>query len=104
MRDQKGFTKNRLIQECMINIVETIAYSEKNKVPCFILALDMAKAFDTVRHDFMKKVYEFFGIGPNMMCTISTNTTAAIIQDGGSTATPFRLGSGYLQGSPPLSK
>jgi hypothetical protein len=103
-RAQKGFTKNRQIQECIINIVETIAYSEKNKVPGFILALDMAKAFDTVRHDFMTKVYQFYGLGPNMikaMCTITTNRSAAIILDDGSTATPFRLGSGFLQGSPP---
>jgi hypothetical protein len=30
-RAQKGFTKNRQIQECIINIVETIAYSEKKR-------------------------------------------------------------------------
>jgi hypothetical protein len=103
-RAHKGFTKNRQIQECIINIVETIAYSEKNKIPGFVLALDMAKAFDTVRHDFMKKVYQFYGIGPymiNAMCTISTNRTAAIIQDDGTTAAPFKLGSGFPQGSPP---
>jgi hypothetical protein len=64
----------------------------------------MAKAFDTVRHDFMTKVYQFYGLGPNMikaMCTITTNRSAAIILDDGSTATPFRLGSGFPQGSPP---
>jgi hypothetical protein len=54
-RSQKGFTNKRYIQECMINIIETIAYSEKEKVPSFVLALDMAKAFDTVRHSFAKQ-------------------------------------------------
>jgi mannosylglycoprotein endo-beta-mannosidase len=103
-RAQKGFTKNRQIQECILNIVETIAYSESNKIPGFILALDMAKAFDTVRHDFMTLVYQFYGLGPNLikaMCTITTNRTAAIILDDGSTASPFKLGSGFPQGSPP---
>jgi hypothetical protein len=32
-RAQKGFTKNRHIQECILNIVETIAYSESKKIP-----------------------------------------------------------------------
>jgi hypothetical protein len=71
-RAQKGFTKNRQIQECIINITETIAFSEKNKIPGFVLALDMAKAFDTVRHDFMNKVYKFYGIGPNMTKFLNT--------------------------------
>jgi Reverse transcriptase (RNA-dependent DNA polymerase) len=46
-RAQKGFTSKRFIHECIINITETIAYNEKNNIPAFILALDMAKAFDT---------------------------------------------------------
>jgi hypothetical protein len=66
-RAQKGFTKKRHIQECIINIVETISYSESAGIPGFVLALDMAKAFDTVRHDFMNHVYRFFGIGPNFI-------------------------------------
>jgi exonuclease III len=103
-RAQKGFTKKRQIQECIINIVETISYSENNKIPAFILALDMAKAFDTVRHDFMNNVYKFFGIGPNLikiLNTVSTGRTAALIRDDGSTSQPFPLGTGFPQGSPP---
>jgi hypothetical protein len=103
-RAQKGFTKNRQIQECIINTIETIAYSEKNNVPGFVLALDMAKAFDTVRHDFMEKVYKFYGIGPKMikfLNAISTGRTAAILREDGSTARPIQLRTGFPQGSPP---
>jgi hypothetical protein len=74
-RAQKGFMSNRQIQECIINIVETIALCENNKIPGFILALDMAKAFDTVRHDYMNLVYKFFNVGAwltNALNTIST--------------------------------
>jgi hypothetical protein len=103
-RAQKGFTKNRQIQECIINIVETISFSEKNKILGFVLAQDMAKAFDMVRHDFMNKVYKFYGIGPNMtkfLNTISTGRTAAILREDGSASRPFYLRTGFLQGSPP---
>jgi hypothetical protein len=103
-RAQKGFTKKRQIQECIINVVETIAYSEANKIPGFILALDMAKAFDTVRHEFMTYVYKFFGIGDNMiniLKLISTGRTAAIFREDGSTTRLLRLGTGFPQGSPP---
>jgi exonuclease III len=55
-RAQKGFTSNRQIQECVINIIENISYCQGTRTPGFILALDMAKAFDTVRHDFMNHV------------------------------------------------
>jgi hypothetical protein len=103
-RSQKGFQQKRQIHECLINIIETISYSEANKIPGFVLALDMAKAFDMVRHDFMNYVYRFFGVGPymiNILNTISTGRTAAIIRDNGSTSDPFNLGSGFPQGSPP---
>jgi hypothetical protein len=39
-RAQKGFTNNRYIQECLINILESVSYCERNKVPGFMLAID----------------------------------------------------------------
>jgi hypothetical protein len=63
-RAQKGFTNKRYIQECIINIIDNIALSEGSATPAFVLALDMAKALDTVKHDFITRAYEFFGIGP----------------------------------------
>jgi hypothetical protein len=103
-RAQKGFTSKRQLHECIINSVETIAYAEKHKIPGFILGLDMAKAFDTVRHECMTHVYRFFGFGPwliNALNTISTGRTASILLKDGSLSEAFRLGSGFPQGSPP---
>jgi hypothetical protein len=85
-RAQKGFTSKRHIQECVINIVENISYCEAKNDPGFILALDMAKAFDTVRHDFMNLVYKFFGLGDwiiKALNTISTGRSAVILLDNG---------------------
>jgi hypothetical protein len=41
-RAQKGFTRNRQLHECIINIVEAIAYGQQEQIPAFVLALDMA--------------------------------------------------------------
>jgi Reverse transcriptase (RNA-dependent DNA polymerase) len=67
----------------------------------------MAKAFDTVRHDFSKQTYKFFGIGEKFtdtLTTISTDRTASIIFDDGTNSKPFKLGSGYPQGNNPSPK
>jgi hypothetical protein len=103
-RGQKGFTSKRNLHECIINITETIAFAETEKVPAFVLALDMAKAFDTVQHDYMLHVYKFFGLGEKFVCmldTISTGRTACIIKDNNQIMAPFPLGTGFPQGSLP---
>jgi exonuclease III len=103
-RGQKGFTAKRQMHECIINIIETIQYAKSNKIPAFVLALDMAKAFDTVRHDYMTLVYKFFGLGNNMikmLNTISTGRTAYILSDEGEPTQPFILGTGFPQGNAP---
>jgi hypothetical protein len=46
----------------------------------------MAKAFDTVQHNFMNYVYKFFGLGDwliSALNTISTGRTAAILLENG---------------------
>jgi exonuclease III len=106
-RAQKGFTSKRYIQECIINITETINQCEADGVPGFVLALDMAKAFDTVHHEFATAVYKFFGLGTNLiniLNTITMNRTAAIMLDDGRTTEKFELGTGFTQGNNPSPK
>jgi Reverse transcriptase (RNA-dependent DNA polymerase) len=103
-RAQKGFTQDRYIQECIINIIESISHANANKVPSFVLALDMAKAFDTVQHKFLHAVYKFFGLGERfigMIETLTTNRNACIIWDDGTLSDPFDLGTGNGQGNAP---
>jgi hypothetical protein len=87
-----------------VNITENIAFAEREGIPAFVLALDMAKAFDTVRHDYMRHVYKFFNLGENlikMLTVIATGRSACIIKDSGETTAPFQLGTGFPQGNPP---
>jgi hypothetical protein len=85
-RSQKGFVDKRFIQECLINISETVNFAENNRIKSFCLALDQAKAFDSLNHEFMTDVYKFFGFGQNfikMLNTMTTGRTANIIFDDG---------------------
>jgi len=66
-RSQKGFNNQRYTQEVLINVWESVAACRKNKVRGAILAIDMAKAFDTLSNDFLLEVYKFFGIGQSMI-------------------------------------
>jgi hypothetical protein len=103
-RAQKGFVKGRYIQECIINISETIARCNKNKIPAFLLALDQAKAFDSVRHDYMRQCFEFFGFPDNFVRLLeifTTNRTAHIILEGGKVSESFDLEIGNAQGNGP---
>jgi hypothetical protein len=101
-RGQKGFTKDRHIQEVLMNIVEMIAHCKEYDVPGEILSIDTAKAFDTVSHRYMHLVYSFFGFGPKfikLMETLGNNRTACIAFDDGSHSAEITLECGRAQGN-----
>jgi Reverse transcriptase (RNA-dependent DNA polymerase) len=103
-RAQKGFLPGRYIQECIINLVETINYCEKNKIEAFVLALDMAKAFDSIRQDYLTEVYKFFGFGEKMIKIINVFTTgrkACIFLEDDTVSQDFDLDLGSTQGNAP---
>jgi Reverse transcriptase (RNA-dependent DNA polymerase) len=100
-RAQKGLTKNRYIQECLINIIEGIKWCKSNNIPAFILALDQAKAFDSIDHLFLREVYKFFGFGDyfiRIIETLTTNRNAFIIQEDNTYREKFPLECGNGQG------
>jgi hypothetical protein len=59
-RSQKGFNNRRYTQECLINVIESIRYCNNNNVNGAIVAVDMAKAFDTLSHGYIRDVFRFF--------------------------------------------
>ena len=100
-RAQKGFNNQRFTQEVLINVWESVAVCRKNKVRGAILAIDMAKAFDTLSNDFLLEVYKFFGIGPVMirwLQLIGNNRYACIRLDNGTLSRRFSLERGRPQG------
>jgi exonuclease III len=100
-RAQKGYNDKRYVQEVLINVCESINYCQKNNINGSVLAIDMAKAFDTLDHDFINEVYKFFGFGPNIIRWLNlcgNNRTACIILEDNSYSRSFNLGCGRPQG------
>jgi hypothetical protein len=100
-RAQKGFTSDRHIQEVLLNVTEMIAHCKNHDIPGAILSIDQAKAFDTISYKYMRKVYQFFGFGPNfikLLQTLVNNRTACIAFEDGSHSRPFDLKCGRAQG------
>ena len=78
-RAQKGFNNQRYTEEFLINVWETINYCKSKNIDAAIMAIDMAKAFDTLSNSFLDRVYEFFGFGQNItkwLKLLGTNRTA----------------------------
>jgi Reverse transcriptase (RNA-dependent DNA polymerase) len=66
-----------------------------------VVAIDMAKAFDTLSHDYLDKVYKFFNFGPNMqrwLSLLGNNREACIALEDGKSTPYFRLETGRPQG------
>jgi hypothetical protein len=100
-RAQKGYNSSRYVQEVLINVCKTIAHCKSNNINGSVLAIDMAKAFDTLDHNFIKAVYRFFGFGENIMSWLNLlgfQRQACIIMDDGSNSKYFDLETGRAQG------
>ena len=100
-RAQKGFTSSRYLQEVLINVIECIANCKVKNINAAIVAIDMAKAFDTLSHGFLSECYKFFGFGDyfiNMLETVRKNRAASIILDSGALSAEFNLETGRPQG------
>ncbi len=103
-RAQKGFTKSRQIQEVIINCTESMVYCRRNNIKGVLVSIDQSKAFDSVDHGFMEKVYQFFGFGERIqrwLKSIGTNRKACIQLENGEISDTFNLDKGHAQGDSP---
>jgi hypothetical protein len=100
-RSQKGFNDKRFTQECLINVIETISHCNNNGISGAVVAVDMAKAFDTLSHAFLRDVFRFFGFGEQItkwLELLGQNRMACITLDDGSYSRNFCLDRGRAQG------
>jgi hypothetical protein len=85
----------------LINVIETIAHCNHNNINGAVVAVDMAKAFDTLSHNFLREVFKFFNFGPTLidwLILLGENRTACILLDDGTYSRNFSLGRGRAQG------
>jgi Reverse transcriptase (RNA-dependent DNA polymerase) len=100
-RAQKCYNTKRYAQEVLINVWEQIQFCKQHNIKAAVVAIDMAKAFDTLSHDYLDKVYKFFNLGPNMqrwLKLLGNNREACISLEGGNNSRYFKLESGRPQG------
>ena len=103
-RAQKGFNQKRYIHEVLINVFETIDYCKRENIQGAIVSIDQSKAFDSVDHLYMEKVYNFFGFGEKIkkwLLAIGTNRKARICLGNNNYTDYFPLGRGHAQGDSP---
>ena len=105
--DQVGFIKGRNIATVIRSIDDVINYLNKTKKSGFLLALDYAKAFDSISKTFLQHVFKVFGFGADFLkwVKILNNGCSSSINHGGWISEPFEIGCGIRQGCPfsPLS-
>jgi exonuclease III len=100
-RSQKGYNNARHTQEVLVNVWEQINYCKLNNIKGAVVAIDMAKAFDTLSHLYLKQVYKFFNFGPRITAwldLLGNQREACILLDNNKKTPFFRLGRGRPQG------
>ena len=83
--NQYGFLHSRNIQDCVGWAYEYIHQCKQAGVPSVILKLDFAKAFDTVEHAAILKVFECLGFDPrwmNWLRMIMSSGTSEVLLNG----------------------
>jgi hypothetical protein len=102
-RSQKGFNQSRQLHEVIINALENMNFCKTHRIKGVIVSIDMAKAFDSVAHSYLEKVYAYFGFGNRIqhwLKMIGTNRMAHIIMADG-LSKEFKLERGTAQGDSP---
>jgi hypothetical protein len=81
--------------------METIAHCNTTRINGAVVAVDMAKAFDTLSHNFLREVFKFFNFSPviiDWLSLLGENRSACIILDNSSYSRNFALNRGRAQG------
>jgi hypothetical protein len=82
---QSAFIKGRSIQDNYQYIQGAINHFHRSKTPMCFLKLDIAKAFDSVRWDYLLEVMQRLGFGQrwrDLICVLWANTTSRIMLNG----------------------
>jgi exonuclease III len=100
--NQGGFVKGRQILDNIILVQEAIHSSCKKKEKGMVVKLDLANAFDRVRHDFLFAVMRRFGFNQKFIDWVKACITAPWIAPliNGRPAKFFQASRGLRQGCP----
>ena len=101
-RAQSAFIKKRSIHDNFLYTQNLIKALHRSKQPGLFLKLDIAKAFDTVRWDYLMEVLEHFDFGSRwrgwVSALLATASTSVLLN--GSRGAWFKHYTGLRQGDP----
>ena len=63
-RSQKAYSNERSIHESLLNVLETLGKAKNSNVPLASVLVDFSRAFDSIGHDYIRKVLLFHNFGP----------------------------------------
>ena len=97
---QKGFLQGRYIGENIRIMYDLLNYTENSKIPGMFLLIDFEKAFDSVSHEFIRKVLEEFNFGPSIRkwFLVLYNGANASVLVNGFLSESFKIQRGCRQG------
>jgi retron-type reverse transcriptase len=101
-KNQYGFIKGRIIQDCLAWAYEYIHLCHISKKEIIVLKLDFEKAFDTVEHELILQVLSHRGFGPKLLGwvrNILQSGTSSVLLNGVLGKT-FHCKRGVRQGDP----
>ena len=103
---QKGFSSTKILQNNLLNVFEAISHLNASEIDAALCCVDFKKAFDSISHDYILKVFKFFNFGDNfirLITTIISGKQGRINVDGSFTPLfDFESGSGQGDNSSPL--
>ena len=99
---QTASVPGRSILFNLSTIRDLIDYAKENDLPAVIISIDQVKAFDNVDWDFMYRILEKLGYGPEFTKTIRTmyNNITSMEKVNGHLSEEFILEKGVRQGCP----
>ena len=100
--DQIGFMNGRTIGEAIRIIDDVIFHATQYDLPGYMIAIDFQKAFDSVSHDFLNKILNFYNFGPQFCrwVEILYKNSLSCIFNGGMSTGYFEVRRGVRQGDP----
>ena len=100
--DQSGFLKGRNIGNNVRLLLDVIEYTDFNKLPAAVLLLDIEKAFDSVSHEFLFSVLEYFNFGKNFIQWVKTfySSRKSYVMNNGFLTKSISMEKGIFQGCP----
>ncbi|WVZ88443.1 hypothetical protein U9M48_034964 [Paspalum notatum var. saurae] len=101
-RSQSAFIRKRSIHDNFLFTQNLIRDLKRAKSPTLFLKLDIAKAFDSVRWDYLLEVVQHMGFGSRWRAWISIllRTASSAVMINGVRGNTFQHGRGLRQGDP----